>query len=87
LTPADLLALRVCCCVFKHFLMDRGRSRHIWRRALRNVPDLPPCPRTTTEIAYAKLCFEEICFNCLSKCSAVEWDLRVRVCCSCSPHL
>ncbi|KAJ7122588.1 hypothetical protein C8R43DRAFT_817005, partial [Mycena crocata] len=62
LSPLDLLAVRLSCRIFAFLLLSRGRSRHIWRHAIGNVVGLPPCPRDMTELAYARLCFDPVCF-------------------------
>lgn len=60
LNPLELLTLGRLTKEFRALFMSRS-SVAIWRRVLRHVSGLPPCPRDLTEPQYASFMFEKFC--------------------------
>ncbi|CDO73568.1 hypothetical protein BN946_scf185014.g38 [Trametes cinnabarina] len=81
--PHDLLHLARTTKALRNVLMRRSAIT-VWRNALGNVEDLPPCPPDLTEPAYANLLFEPHCHFCLkARVMTVLWVCRVRACKAC----
>ncbi|KAK7676845.1 hypothetical protein QCA50_020181 [Cerrena zonata] len=83
-TPTDgLISLAPTTKGFRLLLMTR-RSYSLWKESRQFVKGLPDCPSFLNEIAYANLCFQTFCHNCLSpNIHDVLWTLRVRTCKKC----
>jgi hypothetical protein len=58
--PLDLLHVARTTKGFRCLLMHRSAVA-VWRAALANVPDFPPCPPDLSEPAYANLAFDGHC--------------------------
>ena len=60
LMPLDLLHLARTSRGLRELLLKRSAA-FIWRAALANVPDLPPCPDNMSELAYSSFLFDKFC--------------------------
>ncbi|KAF8559435.1 hypothetical protein OG21DRAFT_1503339 [Imleria badia] len=87
LEPVDIIHLARTTKGLRAFLFDRHRSRHVWKTAIGNVPDLPPCPDHLSEPAYTHLAFVPVCHGCFKPCATIEWELRMRCCPNCLPKM
>ncbi|KAG9084688.1 hypothetical protein FRC07_013574 [Ceratobasidium sp. 392] len=58
LLPADLISLARSNKFFRKMFMSRS-SRHVWRTAFGNIPNLPACPPDLCEPQYASLLFSK----------------------------
>lgn len=58
--PQELLNLSRSNKDFRGLLMDKSSAR-FWKAAWDNATDLPKCPSTLSEPAYASLCFDHYC--------------------------
>ncbi|EIW87229.1 hypothetical protein CONPUDRAFT_79375 [Coniophora puteana RWD-64-598 SS2] len=84
LRPLDLLHLSRTTKEFRRVLLHRS-SISIWKSARENVPDLPECPASFSEPAYANFVFDTHCYVCLSPyVRAIDWRLGKRICSKCS---
>ncbi|KAF8602635.1 hypothetical protein BDV93DRAFT_607449 [Ceratobasidium sp. AG-I] len=86
LAPLDILFLARTAKRWRKLLMSRS-STYIWRAAIANVEDLPPCPDTMNEPQYTALVFTLLCTFCRKKMTT-EYDtlytnLLVRLCNHC----
>ncbi|RDX45707.1 hypothetical protein OH76DRAFT_1407691 [Lentinus brumalis] len=64
--------------------LESPECRIAWLRALRSVPDLPPCPNDMSETLYTALVFGRNCFACgANEAYEVDYALRVRYCETC----
>ncbi|KAK7676864.1 hypothetical protein QCA50_020200 [Cerrena zonata] len=87
LLPNDLLNLARTTKEFRDLLISRNASP-FWKAARKNVEGLPDCPPFLSEPAYANLCFQTSCHNCLTGgVQTVLWSLRVRYCKKCQDML
>ncbi|KAG8732742.1 hypothetical protein FRC11_011165 [Ceratobasidium sp. 423] len=83
LSPTDIISLSRSNKFFRGILMQRSAG-HIWRTALQNVPDLPPCPNDLCEPQYAALLFTKYCSLCGgSAIRSMDPYLNVRLCNTC----
>ncbi|KAF5324664.1 hypothetical protein D9611_004168 [Ephemerocybe angulata] len=86
LDPIDLLNLSRTTKALRSILMRRS-SADIWREALTNIDDLPPCPPDLNEAQWANLLFGKNCYFCGRNTPAVNqtyaWQARVRGCFKC----
>ncbi|CAL1707751.1 unnamed protein product [Somion occarium] len=83
LEPMDLLNLARTSKPFKQLLVDRTAAR-FWRAARENIKGLPDCPSFLSEPAYANLCFDAHCHNCLKpNIQTVHWEVKARYCQPC----
>ncbi|EAU81971.2 hypothetical protein CC1G_09157 [Coprinopsis cinerea okayama7 len=84
LDPADVLNLARASKDLRAILMSRS-SAMIWREALSNVPDLPPCPDDLDEPTWVELAFGKRCQLCERSVAhtSVVWVLRFRACTRC----
>ncbi|KAI0702408.1 hypothetical protein C8T65DRAFT_559680, partial [Cerioporus squamosus] len=81
--PLDLLHLSWVSRAFRAALTSK-ECRVAWVRALRTVPDLPPCPEDMSELVYVALIFGRNCFvGEPNQAYSVDYALRVRYCASC----
>ncbi|CAL1694456.1 unnamed protein product [Somion occarium] len=81
--PMDLLNLARTNRPFRDLLMSRT-SAQFWKAARRNVDGLPDCPPDLNEPAYANLCFDAHCHNCMkTNIQNVIWEFRTRYCSDC----
>ncbi|KAF8559433.1 hypothetical protein OG21DRAFT_1453880 [Imleria badia] len=83
----DILHLARTTKALRAFLLDRHRSRHVWKTAIGNIPDLPPCPDHLSEPAYTHLAFIPVCHGCFKPCETIEWEIRMRCCPDCHGKL
>ena len=60
LEPLDMLTLARLSKEFRGLFMSLS-SLSIWRRVLKETPDLPPCPQELCEPQYASLMFDKHC--------------------------
>lgn len=63
LEPLDMLTLARLSKDFRALFMSRS-SLSIWRRVLKDTPDLPLCPQDLSEPQYASLMFDRHCMVC-----------------------
>ncbi|RDB29356.1 hypothetical protein Hypma_016115 [Hypsizygus marmoreus] len=83
LRPYDLLKLSRMTKEFRSMLMHKS-SLSVWKAALAQVPDLPPCPPGMTEPQWVNLVFDPHCHFCLTPgVRIIEWRLRMRICAKC----
>ncbi|KAJ1300874.1 hypothetical protein OPQ81_002512 [Rhizoctonia solani] len=83
LLPIDLLSLARSNRFFRNIFMSRT-SQHLWKQALQNIPDLPPCPPELSEPQYVSLIFSKTCSNCGTRVlRRMDPYLYVRLCNSC----
>ncbi|KAI9571240.1 hypothetical protein HD554DRAFT_2169086 [Boletus coccyginus] len=87
LDPLDLLHLARTTKVLRAFLLNPRKSSALWKTAIRNVKDFPPCPDHLSAPAYTHLAFVPVCHGCFCPCETVEWGLRMRCCPSCVPKM
>ncbi|KAF8600703.1 hypothetical protein BDV93DRAFT_447065, partial [Ceratobasidium sp. AG-I] len=60
LMPGDIITLARSNKFFRTLLMHRSAA-HLWHGAMRNVPNLPPCPPGMSEPGYLTLVFSRTC--------------------------
>ncbi|KAG8785308.1 hypothetical protein FRC12_017746 [Ceratobasidium sp. 428] len=83
LSPADLLSLARSNKCFRNIFTSRS-SRHMWQAAFQNLPELPECPPSLSELNYASLLFSGICSSCGAKVlHLMDPFLHVRLCGTC----
>ncbi|EMD36275.1 hypothetical protein CERSUDRAFT_124209 [Gelatoporia subvermispora B] len=81
--PMTLIQLSRTSKGLRDMLMSKT-ARMVWRAALYNIPDLPPCAPDLAEPRYAALVFDKICLACsVDKATCVSYTARVRFCAAC----
>ncbi|CAE6399474.1 unnamed protein product [Rhizoctonia solani] len=83
--PVDLIMLSRVNKFFRELFMDK-RSAGIWRSALQNLPELPPCPDDVSEPQYVAMIFTKRCsVGLCGRYAPREMDpaLLVRLCARC----
>jgi hypothetical protein len=61
LEPLDLLLLSRTTKALRAFLLSRRKSSAVWKNAISNVKDFPPCPDHMSAPAYTHLAFVPVC--------------------------
>ncbi|KAG9121695.1 hypothetical protein FRC07_002252 [Ceratobasidium sp. 392] len=80
LNPLDVLNMSHSNKALRKLLMQRSAVQ-IWRRALENIPGLPPCPEHLCEPAYAAVIFSKHCSMCgVPVTQQMDPYLYVRLC-------
>ncbi|KAF8546194.1 hypothetical protein OG21DRAFT_1427778, partial [Imleria badia] len=59
--PLDLLYLARTTKGLREFLLNRRKSFALWKNAIGNVKDFPPCPDHMSAPAYTYLAFVPVC--------------------------
>ncbi|KAH9927822.1 uncharacterized protein B0H18DRAFT_1002391 [Fomitopsis serialis] len=87
LHPRDLLSLSRTSKSFHKFLMQRS-SAYLWKGSIKNIVDLPPCPKGWIESAWVSLIFSPYCTACgTGKAATVYWEFLARFCVRCRPQM
>ncbi|QRV72017.1 hypothetical protein RhiJN_00031 [Ceratobasidium sp. AG-Ba] len=84
LMPSDLLSLARTNTFFRKMFLARS-SQHLWRSAMENVVNMPPCPMELSDPRYISLIYSATCSNCGKHLFDRRMDpyLLVRLCDSC----
>ncbi|KAG8787751.1 hypothetical protein FRC12_015311 [Ceratobasidium sp. 428] len=84
LTPVDLLSLARTNKFFRKMFLSRA-SQHLWKTAMNNISNMPPCPEELSEPQYISLLYSPTCSSCGTNVFHRRMDpyLLVRLCDSC----
>ncbi|KAG8714181.1 hypothetical protein FRC09_017901 [Ceratobasidium sp. 395] len=84
LMPVDLLSLARTNKFFRKMFISRA-SQHLWKAAMVNISNMPPCPEELSEPQYISLLYSPTCSSCGTNVFHRRIDpyLLVRLCDSC----
>ncbi|KAG8787926.1 hypothetical protein FRC12_015106 [Ceratobasidium sp. 428] len=84
LMPVDLLSLARTNKFFRKMFISRA-SQHLWKAAMKDISNMPPCPEELSDPQYISLLYSPTCSSCGTNVFHRRMDpyLLVRLCDSC----